>query len=100
MGRNRAEASTTNTHGLLNQWCFAPGCLFLSPLSLSVSLSLCSALITPFSISALWFSAQSSPLEVSRPMCVITPGGLIVQAGHSGGGVVRVVQVHNIKDVL
>lgn len=33
-------------------------------------------------------------------MCVITPGGLIVQAGHNGGGVVRVVQVHNIKDLL
>ena len=38
MGRNRAEASTTNTLGLLNQWCFVAGCLFLSPLCLFVSL--------------------------------------------------------------
>lgn len=33
------------------------------------------------------FSAQSSPLEVSRLMCVSTPGGFIVQAGHSSGAV-------------
>lgn len=47
------------------------GCLF-SPRALCFSLSLYAALITPFSVSTLWFSAQSSPLEVSRPMCVNT----------------------------
>lgn len=43
MGRNCAEASSTNALVLLNQWCFvADNWLpFLSPLSLSLCVSLC-----------------------------------------------------------
>lgn len=62
MGCNRAEARTTNALVLLNQWCFVPwqlAAFSLPSLSLSVSLSLSPALITPFSVSTLWFSAQS-----------------------------------------
>ena len=73
MGRNCAEASTTNALALLNQWCFCrwQPAAFSPPVSLSLS----AALIAPFSVSTLWFSAQSSPLEVSRPMCVKHTGG-------------------------
>lgn len=53
------------------------------PLSLAaaLSLSLSAALITPFSVSTLWFCAQPSPLEVSRPLCVNTPWGIYCSSG-------------------
>lgn len=79
MGRNRAEAGTTDALVLLNQRCFVPWqpaasslprlypCVFISlPLT---------PFITPFSVSTLWSSAQSPPLEVSRPRRVNTPAG-------------------------
>ena len=68
MGHNCAEASSANTLMLLNHSQNVSCCSPLSPSD---------ALITPvfFSVTTLWFSAHLSPLEVSRPECMSTPGG-------------------------